>query len=105
MQKVRLSDKDLEQIKLLFRKFFGEDDHLWLFGSRVDLTRRGGDIDLYIETREVDNDITWKKERSFRAGLQNTLGEQKIDVVTNILPRKFVIPIYNEAKSTGVMLI
>lgn len=105
MQKVRLPDKDLEQIKLLFRKFFGEDDHLWLFGSRVDLTRRGGDIDLYIETKEANNSVAWSKERKLWGALQHELGEQKIDIVTNILPRKFVIPIYNEAKSTGVMLI
>lgn len=105
MQKVRLSDKDLEQIKLLFRRHFGENDHLWLFGSRADMTKRGGDIDLYVETHEADKHIAWDKERYFWVALQKNLDEQKIDIITNILPRKFSLPIYNEAKQTGVMLV
>jgi predicted nucleotidyltransferase len=56
MQEVRLPDKDLDQIKVLFKSFFNKD-HLWLFGSRVNLSKKGGDIDLYIETSEPSFDI------------------------------------------------
>jgi hypothetical protein len=37
-------------IRNSFRQCFGGEDHLWLFGSRVNDHKRGGDIDLYVET-------------------------------------------------------
>ena len=40
-QKVRLGDSDVNHIIESFKQHFGKDDHLWLFGSRVDLERRG----------------------------------------------------------------
>lgn len=104
MQKVRLTDEYLNTITKLFREIFGKDDHLWLFGSRVDLSKRGGDIDLYIETCEIDKSSAWKKESRFWVELQKALGEQKIDIVTKIIARDFTISIYDEAKATGVML-
>lgn len=59
---IRLNDRETNDIVTMFRQHFGVNDHLWLFGSRADLTGRGGDIDLYIETY-VDSpaDIAQKK--------------------------------------------
>ncbi len=39
---MRLSEQELSSIKLSFKKHFTPNDHLWLFGSRVDDTRKGG---------------------------------------------------------------
>jgi hypothetical protein len=39
-------------IRNSFRQCFGGEDHLWLFGSRVNDYKRGGDIDLYVETKD-----------------------------------------------------
>jgi len=32
---------------------FGADVNVWLFGSRVDDARRGGDVDLYVEPHQA----------------------------------------------------
>ena len=47
---MRLSIEEQKAIKDAFRVHFGREDHLWLFGSHTDDTKRGGDIDLYVET-------------------------------------------------------
>jgi len=50
---------------------------VWLFGSRADDSKRGGDIDLLIFSQTLSDDgkdtIWWE--------LQKKLGEQKIDIV------------------------
>lgn len=46
---IRLEQSDLYSIIQTFKECFEESDHLWLFGSKVDSNKRGGDIDLYIE--------------------------------------------------------
>lgn len=50
---------------------------LYLFGSRVDDTKRGGDIDLLI----LSSLLTGDDRRTIRALLWEQLGEQKIDIV------------------------
>ncbi len=47
---IRLTTEEINSIKTIFTKYFSNKDHLWIFGSRVDPTQRGGDIDLYIES-------------------------------------------------------
>ncbi len=44
---MRLTDNDKRAIKETFFEIF-EDGKIYLFGSRADDTKRGGDIDLYI---------------------------------------------------------
>lgn len=51
-----------------------------MFGSRVDDTKRGGDIDLYLCPIHQYDDAEWRKIR-FIAKLYEYLGEQKIDVI------------------------
>lgn len=50
---------------------------VWLFGSRADDAKRGGDIDLLVFSQALGErekgDIWWE--------LQEKLGEQKIDIV------------------------
>lgn len=49
-KKIRLNPTEVKAICEAFRHHFDHQDHLWLFGSRVNPLARGGDIDLYIET-------------------------------------------------------
>jgi len=76
---MRLSLFEIETIVKLKHKFFGSLSKIYLFGSRTDDKKRGGDIDLYLET-ENRQDI-FKKKQLFLRELKNTLGEQKIDLV------------------------
>ena len=83
--------------------FFGEQTQIWLFGSRVDDNKRGGDIDLYIEPQLQEmNDVVIAKLKFLRA-LHLSLGEQKIDVVLAV-NKTNPLPIYQIAKQTGVPL-
>lgn len=51
-----------------------------LFGSRVDLDKRGGDIDLWIELESTPMD-TSILGRVLRLSLEAQLGDQKFDLV------------------------
>jgi predicted nucleotidyltransferase len=72
-----------------------------LFGSRVDDTRRGGDIDLYIETTLSPPDA-FQRETQLAADLYRALGERKVDIVVNTGLRE--LPIYRVAREQGVWL-
>ena len=56
---MRLNEEERKAIVESFRENFGEG-RIYLFGSRVDVTRYGGDIDLYVEL-EDQLDTTRKK--------------------------------------------
>lgn len=71
-----------------------------LFGSRADDNKRGGDIDLYIETSEKERLLDKKVKLLVR--LNRELGEQKIDVVINNFSAEK--DIFTIARSTGVWL-
>ena len=45
---MRLTADQAEVIRTAVREVYGEESRLWLFGSRVDDNRRGGDIDLLV---------------------------------------------------------
>jgi len=106
MQKVRLSDYDVSQIITLFKKYFGPEDHLWIFGSRVDLTKRGGDIDLYIETKDPIASSANRKRADYRIALWDVIGEQKIDIVLNLIAAEpYDLLIYKVARAEGIQLV
>ena len=102
MKGIRLTDLEVIEICKIFRECFAINDHIWLFGSRTDLSKKGGDIDLYIETNLDINEIN-KCKSSFLMKLEKKLGEQKIDVV--IKSSNLELPIYNEAKKEGIRLL
>lgn len=85
------------------RRYFGDMTHVWLFGSRIDDTKRGGDIDLYIEPENQDVSLLALAKLQFLRALHSTLGEQKIDVVLRSANAKS-LPIYQIAKETGIEL-
>ncbi|WP_457599191.1 nucleotidyltransferase domain-containing protein [Hydrogenimonas sp.] len=77
---MRLEAWETTAIKECLQKAFGERAKVFLFGSRVDDTKRGGDIDLYVAIEPLPED--WRQRRSgFWKCLQERLGEQKIDIV------------------------
>jgi uncharacterized protein len=52
---------------------------VWLFGSRADDGKRGGDIDIAILSEKVSNVMQKIQIRRF---ICDKIGEQKIDIVT-----------------------
>ena len=66
-------------IKKAFFETF-EDGIIYLFGSRVDDTKRGGDIDLYL-VPSIKYDNEKEKKRNFLVKLDEYIGEQKIDAI------------------------
>ncbi len=52
----------------------------WLFGSRLDDMKRGGDIDLFIPGHWLPDQSVPRRLR-FCVELRQRLGDQKIDVV------------------------
>ncbi|CAK0743787.1 Nucleotidyltransferase domain-containing protein [Gammaproteobacteria bacterium] len=96
---MRLTPKEIELIKKAFHEIMG-DGRIYLFGSRVDDTKRGGDIDLYLCPRECTDNMHQKKIK-FLVKLDEYLGEQKIDVV---IARDQTRLIEQEALRTGLEL-
>ncbi len=74
---MRLSSKEVKTIKTNVENIFG-DAIIYLFGSRLDDSKKGGDIDLYIIT-EDDNDL-FRKKNKIKTILEDTL-YKPIDIV------------------------
>ena len=77
---MRLSAQDIDTIKSVILAHI-EDAKIYLFGSRVDDTKKGGDIDLYFVLQEHSN--LFEKKIKFLSRVKRELGEQKIDIVFN----------------------
>jgi len=75
---MRLTDIEKKAIKEAFVETF-QDGKIYLFGSRVDDTKKGGDIDLYISPSSKSR--LSSKKIDFLVALKQKIGEQKIDVV------------------------
>ena len=100
---IRLEQWEIESIIQSFKECFGEQDHLWIFGSRVHLNKRGGDIDLYIEVINFDVDKVHEQRQNFWVLLQDRLGEQKIDIVAK--DPKCDLLIYKVSSTEGIQLV
>jgi predicted nucleotidyltransferase len=73
---MRLTQKEVDVIKATVNKHLSNAD-VYLFGSRVDDAKRGGDIDiLIIGTQEYDLGIIMR----IKSDIKRQLGDQKIDV-------------------------
>ena len=76
---MRLNNFYKTAIKQTFKEVFSNGS-IYLFGSRVDDSKKGGDIDLFLEIEENPN---LSQKIKFLAKLKMKIGEQKIDVVFN----------------------
>ena len=73
---MRLTESEVNNIK---NSVLSLDEHasVFLFGSRVDDSKRGGDIDLLIKSKKLNkHDL-----RKIRAQFFSAFGEQKMDLV------------------------
>jgi len=99
---VRLDSKIQELIKKEVADHLGSEVVIRLFGSRVDDTQKGGDIDLLIETHHTLTN-RFDLESKLAARLYIQLGGRKVDVLlTDELTQ--VQPIHTQALKTGIVL-
>ena len=96
---MRLDNATRREIREAAHRFFGAD--VYLFGSRTDDTRRGGDIDLYIESA-MSTDEAVRAQIGMLGHLYNRIGERKIDLVVNSDGSDRAI--FQEARRQGLKL-
>ena len=98
---MRLRDWEAEAIRSTATEVFGPAAIVRLFGSRVDDSRRGGDIDLYVNGGDACDDQQLRNR--FSRLLQQRLGEREIDIVyADVDPNAGSI--HAEALTNGVIL-
>ena len=95
---MRLSETQQKTILLATRQNFGTDARVWLFGSRVDDARRGGDVDLYVEATQSN---TLMAELQCKMAIEESL-DLHVDLVVNDYRKDE--PIYTIAKKQGIQL-
>jgi len=76
---MRLTQFEKNTILNVSREFYGKNSKISLFGSRVDDSQKGGDIDLLIEPEWKKFDLEYKLY--FLVSLKSMIGDQKIDLV------------------------
>lgn len=96
---MRLGKLQRERIRAAVKACYGEDAVVRLFGSRLDDNRRGGDIDLFIETA-LQGAAAFEAEQRLYARLQRVLGERRIDIITYSRNTPMA-PIHRHALETG----
>ena len=101
---MRLTRDQQAAIRSAIDETFGEGTDVWLFGSRADDSKRGGDIDLLIKTSKNDVAEIVRSEIAFLARVKMKLGEQKIDLLVDYPERKNRPAIFEIAARTGVPL-
>ena len=99
---MRLTTEQIDLIKKATNSALGVPSRIWLFGSRADDTRRGGDIDLLVET---DTELANRAQAICKiySAIIMALGERKVDVLLKD-GRTPIAPVFEIAKRTGVLL-
>ncbi|MFI5343922.1 MAG: hypothetical protein ACHQUC_06850 [Chlamydiales bacterium] len=98
---VRLQVDQITALVSATHDCFGTTSTIWLFGSRADDTKIGGDIDLYIET-DMQSDIVAAKLK-MRSLIWKVFGDQKIDILVRSTKEK-PSPMHIIAKESGIQL-
>ncbi len=96
---MRLDDVIRDKIVYYSKECFG-DFKLYLFGSRVDDAKKGGDIDLFLESQE---EVSLHRQMEFLKILYKNVTQKKIDLIVQT-PSKKNKPIFKTAKQTGIVL-
>lgn len=99
---MRLIPDQQRAIREEVTRVFGPDAVVRLFGSRVDDSARGGDVDLHVESTGTPAELL-DRELRLHARLMRRLGERHIDIVVHGSQGP-LRAIDEHAKQTGVLL-
>jgi predicted nucleotidyltransferase len=97
---MRLSETDKLQLIKFAKQYFGKNIKLYLFGSRTDDSKKGGDIDLFLES---EKQIDLQQQLQFLASIYRHVTERKIDLVVKT-PFTAHQTIHDTAKQQGIRL-
>jgi len=95
-QLVRLKPDDIKKIKEAVHEY-DKDAGIYIFGSRADLTKKGGDLDILV----ISKNILPIQRRFIKINMYKMLGEQKIDI---IVTEEINSPFLKMVLQTGVRL-
>ena len=99
---MRLTDYQIQAIRRLAREIAGDQARVRVFGSRLDDTAHGGDLDLMLELPEpVDNPALMAARMA--AKVSRTLSGRKVDVLLSA-PNLMRLPIHDIAFKEGQLL-
>jgi predicted nucleotidyltransferase len=103
---MRLTHAQIRRLKDTVQQCFGADARVWLFGSRVDDARRGGDYDVYVETSLADAAVIVDRKLDALVALKASpeFEDEKIDLVVRPVNASIELPIYQVARQSGVQL-
>jgi predicted nucleotidyltransferase len=99
---MRLTQEQVAAIRISVNEVFGSGAQVWLFGSRVDDRRRGGDIDLLVRPSALHSKPSLASKVRFLNKLERRIGERKVDVVVEAADDSRQI--VRVAHETGVLL-
>ena len=99
---MRLTEFEIESIRKLAHRHFGSNVQVFLFGSRTNNQKRGGDIDLFVRNTDIAH-LKIRTKINFITDLILLIGEQKIDVVLND-PQMEGSVFYTTIYQTGIQL-
>lgn len=101
---MRLTQEQKQSIISNFMQIFaGINAGIWFFGSRVDDTQRGGDLDLLIQCYDLSLSELRQLQSKYLRQLQQEIGPRKIDIILDY-DKSDDRPIIAQAKSTGILL-
>lgn len=100
---MRISARQRELAVARLRECFGLDSAVWLFGSRVDDRRRGGDVDLYVEAEREPDGGRVRAEIAAAVDLEAVFDGVSVDLLVRY-PGDRERPIHRLAKQQGLAL-
>ncbi len=99
---MRITDDQIQAIRRLACQLAGSQTHVRVFGSRLDDTAHGGDIDLMLEFPEpVENPALMAAKMS--AQVSRVMHGRKVDVLISA-PNLMRLPIHDIAFKKGQLL-
>lgn len=99
---MRLSSEHIQGIRHIAQRLAGDQARVWVFGSRLDDSARGGDLDLMLEVPEpVANPALLAAQ--FSAQVTRLLEGRKVDVVL-AAPNLRRLPIHDLVFQEGEVL-
>ncbi len=99
---MRLTPTQITAIRAIVAQLAGDEASVRLFGSRLDDTAKGGDVDLLVEIPHPVADPAWLAAR-IAGRVSRAMAGRKVDVILSA-PNLLRLPIHEIAQKEGVLL-